>query len=325
MSGSWKLTLNCTRAEAESISADEFALAMLEPMPALMTSERVADDADQWQLDAYFEDKPDDQTVAAVRALVPSAAEADITLQPVDEQDWVTISQEGIEPVHTSRFYVHTSANRGEIPQGVRPLRIEAGRAFGTGQHETTLGCLTMIERMKASGARFHNIADVGTGTGLLAFAALNLWPAAAVVASDIDPVAMEVTEENAKANGVPLGRLPGQLALATAAGIDHPLLHRRAPYDLIIANILAGPLVELAPRLTSVLAEGGTLILAGLLDRQAATVATAYRRQGMRLAGRMAGEWPTLRLVKRTRYGIGRVRRPGPDGPGLAPGFGSW
>ena len=325
LSGSWKLTLLCTRAEAEALGEDEFVLATLDPLPVLMTGEMVADDAGRWQLDAYFEEKPDAQTIAAVRELVPSAARVEVAPKPVEEADWVTISQEGIEPVHTDRFYVHTSANRGTVPADAHPFLIEASRAFGTGQHDTTLGCLKMLERMKAAGGHFHNVADVGTGTGLLAFAALHLWPAAAVVASDIDPVAMDVTRDNAQANHVPLGRMPGQLALATAAGVDHPLLHRRAPYDLVIANILAGPLVELAPGLTAVLAEGGTLILAGLLDRQLATVASAYRRQGMRLAARITGEWPTLRLVKRTRYGTGRVRRPGPDGPGLAPGFGSW
>ncbi|MAW98155.1 MAG: 50S ribosomal protein L11 methyltransferase [Sphingomonas sp.] len=325
LSGSWKLTLPCTRAEAEAIGENEFALAEFDPVPVLMTSERVSDDAEQWQLDAYFEERPDPETIAAVRALVPSAGDIAGETEPVEEEDWVTLSQAGIEPVATARFYVHTSANRGEVPAGKHRFLIEAGRAFGTGQHDTTLGCLKMLEGMKARGLRFHNVADVGTGTGLLAFAALHLWPAAAVAASDIDPVAMEVTHENALANRVPLGRLPGQLALATAAGVDHPLLVRRAPYDLVIANILAGPLVELAPSLTRVLAEGGTLILAGLLDRQLQSVATAYRRRGMRLAGRIEGEWPALRLVKRTRFGVGRVRRPGPDGPGLAPGFGSW
>ncbi len=117
-----------------------------------------------------------------------------------------------------------------------------------------------------------------------------------------------------------------GQLALAVAPGMQHPLLIGRAPYDLIIANILAGPLVELAPTVSMALAEGGTLVLAGLLQDQADTVARAYRRQGLRLAGRIDNEaWPALRLVKRTRYGADRVTRPGPGGVGEAPGFGSW
>ena len=122
-------------------------------------------------------------------------------------------------------------------------------------------------------------------------------------MASDIDPVAIEVAAENAAINGIPLGRAPGRLELAVAAGLDHRRLKARAPYDLIVANILAGPLVELAPAIGAALAPGGRLILAGLLDRQAERVAAAYRRRGLMLADTVRrGEWPTLVLRKRRR-----------------------
>ena len=247
-------------------------------------------------------------------------------IEKLPDEDWVTLSQAGIEPVHAGRFYVHTSTNRGEVPEGAKTFRIEAGRAFGTGTHETTSGCLLTLDGMRARGEVVRNLLDVGTGTGLLAFAAMHLWPRAYATASDIDPVAVEVTAENAIANDVPLGVGMGQLALAAAPGLEHPLLLNRAPYDLIIANVLAGPLIELAPSISAALAEGGTLVLAGLLETQTERVANAYRRQGLRLAGKTpTGEWPALRLRKRARYGQGRVKRPGPDGVGLAPGFGSW
>ncbi|WP_448658834.1 50S ribosomal protein L11 methyltransferase [Sphingomonas sp. CJ99] len=323
---SWKLTLPCTRAEAEAIDADLGALALLEPTPVLMTSESVEDDPDSWRIEAYFEGKPAKSVIAAVQALAPSAARAKPVLERLADADWVTMSQAGIEPVHAGRFYVHTDTNRGVVPPGAVPFLIPAGLAFGTGTHETTSGCLMMLDQLKRSGARFRHVVDVGTGTGLLAFAAMHLWPGALATASDIDPMSIEVTRENAQANGVPLGRGKGALALAVAPGLEHPTLIVRAPYDLAIANILAGPLIDLAPTLCAAVAPGGTLILAGLLDTQAEAVTRAYRRQGMRLAGRIdRGQWPTLRFVRRHRFGAQRATRLGPKEPSPAPGFGSW
>ncbi len=322
---SWKLTLPCTRAEAEAIDFETPALAEINPPPVLMTSERVEDDPDSWQLEAFFEGKPNSAALAAVAALVPSAAATRLVAKRIAEQDWVTLSQAGIEPVHAGRFYVHTETNKGVVPAGAKPFRIDAGIAFGTGTHETTSGCLIALGEHRARGANVRNLLDLGTGTGLLAFAAMHLWPRAYATASDIDPRSIEVTAENAAINGVALGEGAGQLALAAAAGLEHPLLIGRAPYDLIIANILAGPLVELAPTVAMALAEGGTLLVAGLLEGQADIVAQAYRRQGLRLAGRIdRGHWPTLRLVKRRRHGADRVTRRS-RGRGEAPGFGSW
>ncbi|WP_448663237.1 50S ribosomal protein L11 methyltransferase [Sphingomonas sp. CJ20] len=322
---SWKLTLPCTRAEAEALDFEDPALAEITPLPVLMTSERVEDDPDSWQLEAFFEGKPNSAALAAVAALVPSAAGSKLVAERIRDADWVTLSQAGIEPVHAGRFYVHTATNKGAVPEGAKAFRIDAGLAFGTGTHETTSGCLLTLGALKDRGAVVRNLLDLGTGTGLLAFAAMYLWPRAYATASDIDPRSITVTEENAAINGVALGEGANQLALAAAPGLEHPLLIGRAPYDLIIANILAGPLIELAPTVGMALAEGGTLILAGLLEGQADAVAQAYRRQGLRLAGRLdRGHWPTLRLVKRARYGAERVTRPS-RGKGEAPGFGSW
>lgn len=323
---SWKLTLPCTRDEAEAIDFEGAELLGIDPAPVLLTSETIPDDPLAWQIEAFFESKPGKAEIAALRLLVPSAGDARPLIEKLPDEDWVTLSQAGIEPVQAGRFYVHTSTNRGVVPEGAKTFLIEAGRAFGTGTHETTSGCLLALDGMRARGEMVRNLLDVGTGTGLLAFAAMHLWPRAYATASDIDPVAVEVTAENAAVNGVPLGVGMGQLALAAAPGLEHPLLFNRAPYDLIIANVLAGPLIELAPSICAALAEGGTLVLAGLLETQAERVANAYRRQGLRLAGKTPmGDWPALRLRKRVRYGWDRVERPGPDGLGLAPGFGSW
>lgn len=305
MPESWKVTLPCTKEEAEAVQDFDVLSALnTDQPPVVMTSEPDPAQPDAWQLDAYFESRPDADALAMVQSLAPSAAGLSPQVERIDEQDWVTLSQAGIEPVRAGRFFVHTSTNADAIPAGAKPLLIEAGLAFGTGQHETTTGCLMMLDRLKRQGNHYRDLLDLGTGTGLLAFAAMHLWPRAFATASDIDPISIDVTAENAAVNGVRLGRSEGSLALVVAPGMDHRTLERRGPYDLIIANILAGPLIEMAPSVAAAIEEGGTLILAGLLDTQAERVATAYRRQGMRLAGRIdRGDWPTLMMRKRKRY----------------------
>jgi ribosomal protein L11 methyltransferase len=212
------------------------------------------------------------------------------------------------------------------VPKGAVPFLIEASRAFGTGGHETTSGCLMMLDSMKRAGKRFDVIADIGTGTGLLAFAAHSLWPKAYLTASDIDPISVDVTADNARVNNVPCGVSQGQLALCAAEGTAHPLIASRAPYDLVTANILAGPLIELAPSIAQIIDDGGALILAGLLNTQAEAVLRAYKRHGFRLQKRVdIGDWPCLWLVKRRVYGWkrpvranGRTSQPPGD-------FGTW
>lgn len=306
MTSSWKVTLPCTRAEAEALKEDITPLALLNFPPVLMTSEADPAQADEWRLDAYFDELPSADMLALLASLAPSAVGASPLVEKVEDRDWVTLSQAGLEPIRAGRFFVHTPLHRGQRPSDAIALEIDAGRAFGTGQHETTSGCLIALSRLRESGARFGNILDLGTGTGLLAFAALKLWPAARATASDIDPVAIEVAVDNAAINAVRLGRARGQLELAVAPGMEHSRLKARAPYDLIIANILAGPLIELGQSVAAALAAGGRLLLAGLLDSQAERVAAAYRRQGLMLTGRIErGEWPTLMMRRR------RLRRP--------------
>ena len=289
MSASWKLTLPCTRAEAEAI--DRVEDLGIDPAPVLMTSEEVEDDVERWRLDAYFEGEPSVEAVAVVRALVPSAGVAKAMPEPVEEQDWVTLSQAGLEPIREGRFVVHTSSHPAEAPQGGRAFLIDAGQAFGTGHHGTTSGCLAMLDAM--SEKRFANVVDVGTGTGLLAFAAKHLWPDAAVMATDIDPVAIEVTRENAVENGVE------GIDLIVADGALADAITARAPYDLVMANILAGPLVSMAPELASIADRRATIVLAGLLETQREGVVAAYKACGCTLeAADRRGDWTILRLT---------------------------
>jgi ribosomal protein L11 methyltransferase len=305
LSDSWKVSLPCTKAEAEQLQEEVPAFESMDAPPVLMSSEPDPARPDEWRLDAYFDTEPDPEALRLLKQLVPSAGDAQPVVERIADEDWVTLSQQGLEPIRAGRFFVHTPALRGEVPEGAVALQVDAGRAFGTGHHETTTGCLLALDRLMGTGATFSNIIDVGTGTGLLAFAALKLWPAARVAASDIDPVSIEVTEENAAINRIPLGRARGRVELAVAPGLEHPRLQARAPYDLIIANILAGPLIELAPSIGSALEAGGRLILAGLLDTQAEKVAAAYRRQGLMASFSIVrGDWPTLVMRKRRTAG---------------------
>ncbi|MEO5867676.1 MAG: 50S ribosomal protein L11 methyltransferase [Sphingomonas sp.] len=320
---SWKLTLPCTRAEAEAIEVDFDALAALDPPPVLITSEDVPDDPDRWRLDAYFEAKPDAATIVAISALVPSSTGQAFQPERIADQDWLTVSQAGLEPLRAGRFFVSTDAL--PVPPGAHGFVIPASRAFGTGHHETTTGCLLALDAIKASGARIDNFIDLGTGTGLLAFAALHLWPRAYATATDIDPVSIEVTAENAATNAVTLGQRQGRLALSVADGTDAEAVQRRAPYDLIVANILAGPLIALAYDIAAIAAPGTQLLLAGLLDSQVEAVSRAYRAAGFRvIARRTLGDWAILRLRLRARPGRVRPLRAG-SGDTQAPGFGSW
>lgn len=292
---SWKMTLACSRIEAETLTGDVSELADLVPAPVLVASE--VDNSEQWRLDVYFEGKPSRDVLRRIARLVPSARASDVRAKPVEEADWVTLSQSGFEPLVAGRFHVRTPDHPAPdqlANPGLVDFVIPAGLAFGTGQHATTAGCLRALDALKRSGRRFGNVLDLGTGTGLLAFAAARLWPAARVIASDIDPVSIEVVRENAVLNDI------GRVRLLVADGLAHRVLARQAPYDLVIANILAQPLIDMAPAIAAAVAPRGTLLLAGLLDTQADAVVRAYRRRGMRLAGTSGGQWPVLRLVAR-------------------------
>jgi len=311
--------------QAEALEADESLFAAWASAPAIMSSEPDPARPDDWRLDVIFDHKPVQDELDLIFAQLPPASRKAATLEPVPDIDWVTQSQAGLDPIDAGPFHVRHEAS--ERPKrGAIDLLIPASRAFGTGAHETTRGCLLMLTELKARGHRFGNIIDVGTGTGLLAFASLALWPRAHCLASDIDPVSIDVTEENAGMNGVAVGAGAGEVLLVAAPGVDHPLITGLAPYDLVIANILAGPLIELAPSLSAQLAEGGSLILAGLLESQADRVIAAYRAQGLRLAAHADhGEWPTLHLRKRRRFGWRRrVRWSGQDN-GETEDYGSW
>jgi ribosomal protein L11 methyltransferase len=290
---SWRVTVPCTRAQAEVIAtAEPFPSAA--NLPVLVADEPDPSKPDEWLIHAYFDHEPR----AAELKTVAGLGRDEPKVEQLGEADWVTMSQAGLQPIRAGRFYVHTPMYRGSVPEGAAAFEIDASLAFGTGQHATTAGCLAALDALERCGARFRNVVDVGTGTGILAFAALALWPQAKCIATDIDSQAINVARENAAINGVTLGHGEGELLLAVADGMHSPLLSARSPFDLIIGNILAAPLIELARDFAHALAPGGTMVLAGLLETQADAVTGAYEALGLTLRDRGSGEWPVLVLT---------------------------
>jgi len=301
---SWKITACASRTVIEgALVAHEDAWDW--DSDIVLSGREVAEDQpEDWQLEAWLNRKPTRADKVAITALFAGHAPP-LQTEELAETDWLTVSQEGLEPIQAGRFHVHTPDWPVSTANGAIDFTIPASQAFGTGQHATTAGCLTMLSHMKKRGIVVRNCADIGTGTGLLAFAALALWPRALATASDIDAVCVGVVKNNAAANGVPIGAGQGALVMTVADGMAHPLLAARGPYDLIIANILAGPLVSLASEFGAALLPGGHLVLAGLLKTQEAAVRAACRRAGLRLAGRLVnGDWSILWLRKRASYG---------------------
>lgn len=254
-----------------------------------------------WTVEVYFQDAPDEETI---RALVEVAADAEsarrVVFASISQRDWVASSLEGLKPVKAGRFLVHGAHDRGKAAANKIALQIEAALAFGTGHHGTTLGCLLLLDKI-LSRRRPRHILDVGTGTGVLAMAAAKALRAP-VSSGDIDPVATAAAHENARLNGVaPLVRP------VVARDVQHPALANGAPYDLIFANILAGPLRKMAPRLAAVAAPDAELVLSGLMGRDHLGVQSAYAAQNFYLVERLERDGWTSLLLRRG----GASRRP--------------
>jgi ribosomal protein L11 methyltransferase len=276
----WKASLQLGKSEAADLAA---AFELTGPQAVLIAEEPFADRS---TVEALYAEMPD-------RALLSRLAGREVQVELLPDTDWIKASQEGLPPVRAGRFFVYGAHDEGQVPRGVIPIRIEAGMAFGTGHHETTALCLAALSEL-ARRRRFANVLDLGCGTGVLAIAAAKLWRKR-VLASDLDPIAVEVTRENATANGeAPL------VTVVVADGLSHPALAGRAPYELIVANILAAPLTRLAVQIAPALRPGGVLVLSGLLRWQENLVLSFYRAQGLTLREiRRDGAWSALVLRK--------------------------
>ena len=281
---SWKAW---TVVPADDRVAREQALEHLAEKDFVVTSREVSRDG-PWRLEIFGHGD---------RSEVQAAIDADWRWEDLPDKDWVAENQRSFRPFAVGPFWVHPSHDAGGRPAGLLPLQIDAGLAFGTGTHATTRGCLEMLATLDP--VETISSVDVGCGSGILAIAMAKLWQRP-VLGGDNDAEAVAVAAENAGLNGV------GDLCrFATASGLTAPELAAPAPYDLIVANILAGPLVDLSDAFAAALRPGGRVLLSGLLVEQAALVLSAYRRRGFEFERRLdletGGAWWRTLLLRRS------------------------
>lgn len=246
-----------------------------------------------YEVSLYADGAPDGVAARMREVLAPLGNVPPIESEALPDIDWVTHSLQGLQAVRSGPFLVHGSHERHRRRTGDIAIEIEAGLAFGTGHHGTTSGCLEMISRVLKS-ERPRNALDLGTGSAVLAIAIARLAPIP-VLATDIDPVAARVARENVRLN-----RVASRVETVAAPGFHHPVFARRGPFDLIVANILARPLMRLAPSMARHAAPGGSVILSGILDRQRNAVLAAYVGNGFRHVTTLHREgWVAIHLKR--------------------------
>lgn len=282
------MTTIAGREPAEDLAAD---IEELEIEPYAVGVTEIEDGSGLYEVGAHFMTPPDEIQLMLLAAMYGAKP---FLVSEVPDIDWVAKVKRELAPVVAGRFFVHGAHDADKIPAGSEPLLIEAAMAFGTGHHGTTLGCLRALDRMIERGETRHKVADIGAGTAVLAMAAARVWPGV-VIASDIDPVAVETAAANVKANG-----LEGRVICVEAPGFDSPALADAGPFDLIFANILKGPLIALSADMAGATQSGGQVILSGLLVEQAEEIISVYTQNGFNLAEREdIGEWTALVLTK--------------------------
>ena len=282
------LTTLTSKADAERLSAE---LENLTPEPYGVGVFEVEDGTETWEVGGYFLEKPDGIALALLAA---SCGARPFAVSEVPDKDWVAEVKRELAPIEAGRFFLYGSHDADRVPENCIPLLIEAAMAFGTGHHGTTKGCLIALDNLANGGFVGRNVADIGCGTAVLAMAAAKLWPGR-VLASDIDEVATDTASANIAGNG-----LEGRIEVVTCAGFDHPVLQAAAPFDLVLANILKGPLIDLAPDMGRNIVAGGYAILSGLLNTQADDVINAYTAENFETCDQIVlGEWSSLTLRK--------------------------
>jgi ribosomal protein L11 methyltransferase len=278
-----------TLSEKPAAEALGEALEQLDPTPTGVGVFEMEDGSGLWEVGAYFIEAPDEVDLAILSAAFGAR---DFAVSEIPETDWVAHVRRELHPVPAGRFFVYGGHDAEKLPADSVGLLIEAAMAFGTGHHGTTKGCLEAVDKLFTAGFSPKSVADIGCGTAVLAIAAAKVLQRR-VIASDIDPQAVDVAVVNATANGV-----AELVHCVEATGFDHKDLADLGPYNLVFANILMGPLVELAPDVAANTAPGGYVILSGILNPQADAVVAAYAEQSLNLEARdEIGEWTTLTL----------------------------
>ena len=244
------------------------------------------------EIGAYFEEAPD---LAGLALIAEIHGTDGFKTSKLPDVDWVAKVERELVPVKAGRFFVHGSHDIGNVPEDVEPLLIEATMAFGTGHHETTLGCLLELDCMAEHGIAAQRILDLGCGTAVLGIAASRIWPDARVIASDIDAVALDVAISNVAANNA-----EGRVFCIQADGLDHIEIANLAPFDLVIANILKGPLIKLSMGMFRCMGLNARLVISGILNNHSEEMIKVFGLAGLRLINvRAIGEWSTLTFIK--------------------------
>ena len=286
---SWKTVWDGSRETGEQIS--DLLTEQYDPPADAVSLEKdnpeVPDDETGWSVSAYFTERPD---LAALEAFLDrNGIKIWGRTEELPDQDWVAHALEGLGVVRCGRFVLYGIHDADKLPgeDGDLPIRIDANQAFGTGHHPTTAGCLEVLDQM--AGLTPENVLDLGTGSAILAIAGAKLWKTR-ILATDIDQTSVDIAAENVRLNDA------AGISFITAAGFAHQTISEAAPFDFIFANILAGPLKELAPEMAAHSAPGATIILAGLLAEQEEDVTRTYQENGLSLRHRHHhATWPVL------------------------------
>jgi ribosomal protein L11 methyltransferase len=284
------------RIEAADLEAGRAASRLIEGLenPAPLALTLFGPVPPHFVLEAYFDQAPPALAEIERQLAQLGVALGKAQLEAVPDQNWVALSQAALPPIAAGRFVVHGSHDRARFGMRRLAIEIEAGEAFGTGHNASTALCIRAVDQL-ARCRRFTRVLDLGCGTGVLAIAAARGLPAARIIAVDNDPIAVAIASENARLN-----RAGRRVRVLRATGLRHPALHRAQPFDLVLANLLPGPLIRLAPAMQGAIRAGGFAVLSGLLDHQARAVAAVYRTAGFHLLHRLhdAG-WTALVAVR--------------------------
>jgi ribosomal protein L11 methyltransferase len=282
---------------------------LLEPLEDLATSVSIFEDevdeearTTRWRVDLLFDREPEHAAIEADLAGICAPfgfAPGPLTIDVLPEEEWLRAAAIQAEPVRVGRFLVHGAAARDRLQPGQLSVQVEAGLAFGSGEHATTQACLEALDRL--AGRRLAPVLDLGCGSGVLAIAAARLWRGR-VLAVDNDPVAVRVAARNIAASG-----LSGRIRTAVSEGWSAGIVRRGGPYGLVLANILADPLIEMAPRLARHLLPRGVAVLSGFIGRDLERVLEAHRREGLRELFRI-DRAPWMALVLEARAGPRRM-----------------
>ena len=285
----YKLSIEAAHLEAGKRAAD---LLGEPPAPAALAITVFELRLPAFVVEAYYDHEP---SLAAIQHVL-TKQRADLgtpALEAVPDLNWVALSQAALPPIRAGRFIVHGSHDRSRFAMRRLAIEIEAGEAFGTGHNATTALCLEALDALVRR-RRFARVLDLGCGSGLLGIAAARALPGVRVLASDNDPLAVKIGHENAHLN-----RVGQRMRIVTASGFGHRELRRSHSFDLVLANLLPGPLLELAPVMRRAIVPGGIAVLSGLLAHQVREVAAIYRAQGFRLLHcKQSASWAALALL---------------------------